>query len=152
MLNNTQILGLLSAITDRNTVVKAHSKTIQSALYSTPIRFFCPGEDGQVVLTPISVRQVYGRKLDTPTQQENPLLTTSIVCTTRNNVEDFLGLPVCITGMGFDMFGRLRRSKCDEMYRPFTGTNYIVLSLTTVQRSKTKATDPCTTIKRSDKL
>jgi hypothetical protein len=121
------MLGMLS---NRHTVLKHFGKTVYAATYQSNAVFTCHTPGGDVTLKPLTMRFTFTTSVTTLMQPGAILKSSCVICSTRHSVTELVGIPICVYGTDFEMHGRLRRTQCDSILRPYTGSSYLSFSIT----------------------
>ena len=105
-------------------------------LYNSPIVFQCASEEGAVLMRPLAMRW---RLHDPETVSD-----LSITCTVSAvaGIGNLYDLPVVTSGMGFELAGKLRKTKTTAM-AAYVGVTHVLFMISRLQFSATAYADWC---------
>jgi hypothetical protein len=132
MLHQSSLMSLLAAASTLQSIAKTRNNILHVALFNTPSFFSLESNAGCVMFVPLAFRIIYSSRIKCIQDLDNPVQGASIICCTRNSVAKLVGQPVKIEGLGFDVFGRLRKSKCHNSYHEFTSSSYVSISVSSI--------------------
>lgn len=141
-MDQEKVLDLVRALSNDECRIVSQGNSAHVALYGTTIRLVCQNRASTVELTPIAIRLGYNRPPTRLRSNDNPIQSLSIVCSTRNHIEPVIGSASYTSGLGFELYGRLRRSRTDRPFRNCTGSRYVVLTVTSLERTKITVVKP----------
>jgi len=132
MIDIIPILDLTKILAGFNPKVVHYGKSVHIPIYTSCASFVCCTRNSGIKLAPIAIRLTFNKTVSNIFKTEAELISATITCTTRNSVAKLAGAQVCVASQNFELYGRLRRSKCDTLYREITGSSYVSLALSSV--------------------
>lgn len=130
MLDILSVIDLAKLLIGPNPILQYYGKVVHIPIYGAAASFVCRVDDDALKLNPIALRLIFEKTVSDTAYGK--ILSASITCSTRHQTGKMLGAQLCIESPTLEIYGRLRRSKCDRFLKPMCGSSFVTLSISSV--------------------